>query len=135
MKRTLSYRDRQTRWLTENNINAKETRVIVKRGLEESDYEWELTWIMDNYIGAEGLIRDVKNIGIVVTFPNGDSFCFPYYVLEKVNDEKKEEKQNVVYNNRCNNIHYVSSRHRICPFFFRRNTAGNCCISKEPYSR
>ncbi len=93
MKRTLSYRDRQTRWLTENNVNAKETRVIVKRGLEESDYEWELTWIMDNYVGVEGLVRDVKNVGIVVTFPDGDSFCFPYYVLEKVNDEKKEEIQ------------------------------------------
>ena len=64
-------------------------RVRVLRAAENEEGGWDNTWVMemDEYVEVGGVItEDFAEAGFYVKFGAGESWGFPYFVLEKVEE-------------------------------------------------
>ena len=87
-----TYAERQAEWIKANDINVGD-KVRITRKARDCESGWGNVWTpsMDRFIGE---ICEVTSIGAkpygLTIKEDDESFCFPYFVLEKVvdNDEK-----------------------------------------------
>jgi hypothetical protein len=81
----MNYSRRQAQWIKDNDIEVG-SRVRVMRKAETYQDGWNTSWEekMDALVGQEGEVSvvDAHTLGILVRFENGDSWYFPFFVLE-----------------------------------------------------
>ena len=88
-----SYEERQNEWLKANDIGEGNKVRIVRKAKGYKD-GWDNTWLdsMDDEVGKVGtVVEDRGDKGIVVD-TGGKHWRYPYFVLEKVNDEPEKEE-------------------------------------------
>lgn len=68
--------------------------VRVVRGALPYEKDWPCTWLpgMDKMIGNIYEVGNVSSSGICLLHPNHITFCFPYFVLKKLNSESTPKK-------------------------------------------
>jgi len=88
----LSYEDRQERWVKENCVEEGTIlRVCFKVPSKELGFSKDWTPAMDAFVGKElPLETDGTGYGLPLTFDR-KTFWFPYYCLNVVKEEEKEE--------------------------------------------
>lgn len=82
----MTYRDRQNRWLRENDIHVDSLIRVTAKASSGQD-GWKDSWIrdMDQFIGKSGKISRVRGSnGLILKFKDFDnvSYAFPYFVLK-----------------------------------------------------
>ena len=81
----MTYKERQAQWIKDNEIEVG-SRVKVMRTAETYQDGWGTSWEknMDELVGQEGEVSgvDFYTLGISVRFESGDSWYFPFFVLE-----------------------------------------------------
>ena len=86
-----SYIEHHIEWVKENNVKVG-TTVRVTRTAEDYEGGWDNTWVsdMDENVGKIGTVsREIEpSHGLLIDFGTGDrvKYCYPYFVLEVVND-------------------------------------------------
>lgn len=86
-----SYTQRQNDWIKENNLQVGD-KVKVINFCGDGQHGWGNAWSR-NMHKFVGLVHTVESIslwwGIELNNGAGDTYYFPYFILEKVNEEKK----------------------------------------------
>lgn len=87
-----SYKERQAEWIKENEIKTGD-EVLITRAAEDREDGWGSIWAthMHAAVGSIGKIVDAENdiAGIGVRCEgDGVRWYFPYFVLEKINEEE-----------------------------------------------
>jgi hypothetical protein len=86
-----SYIAHHIEWVKENNVKVGAT-VRVTRTAEDYEGGWGNTWEsdMDENVGKIGTVREIEpSHGLLIDFGTGEDrvkYCYPYFVLEVVND-------------------------------------------------
>ena len=65
-------------------------KVKVVRKAVDHELGWGMNWYapyMDSCVGESGTVSDISNDGVAVDFDNGDTFYFPFFVLESAEYE------------------------------------------------
>lgn len=90
-----SYEERQEEWVKANNIKAGD-KVRVLRKAESHEDGWTNTWAsdMDEAIGNIRVVREFYATGIELDDPA--SYRYPYFVLEKVEDQPRYTMDDVI---------------------------------------
>lgn len=95
-----AYELAQGKWAVENGLR-KGSRVRVSRIAHDGENGWQDMWIddMDCCVGVIGVISNDSDImydyGVEVEFPNGDSWYFPYFVLEPVDESNDPSYEDI----------------------------------------
>lgn len=91
-KKELSYAERQEKWIKENNLKVGDL-VRVTRKADSHEDGWANLWAqdMDEAVGRVGTVSHISanlaELGIGVDAPGVGEFMYPYFVLEKVEQE------------------------------------------------
>ena len=80
-----SYKERQAEWVKANNIK-EGVKVKIFRKAESYEDGWIDIWLGDADVGKIGVINGIQPNNIKVK-TNTSSYWYPYFVLEKVEDE------------------------------------------------
>jgi len=93
---SLSYKERQDRWVEENGIDPGVTRVKVAFKVPRDACGWPNQWRddMDSYVGHTFVVKDVVydicNLGVELGV--GD-YVFPYFCLENAVETVDEQRE------------------------------------------
>lgn len=89
-KRDLSYAERASKWIEENDLKVGDY-VRVTRKAKSNEKEWSDSWsvYMDYYIGKTVRVDSIgKEYGTIFLSLDNSLYNFPYFVLEKVENPK-----------------------------------------------
>lgn len=89
-KRDLSYAERASKWIEENDLKVGDY-VRVTRKAKSNEKEWSDSWsvFMDYYIGKTVCVDSIgKEYGTIFLSLDNSLYNFPYFVLEKVENPK-----------------------------------------------
>lgn len=78
------------KWLADNNVKEGDRFKVVRKPTEDELRMWGTLWMpsMDNNVGK--IVKSVFTTSISIRCANDDSsFLYPFFVLEKVNEEPK----------------------------------------------
>jgi len=83
-------------------IKVGDTVKILRRA-ESKEMGWSAVWMdeMDDLVGELGVVSVLYDYGIDVT-TNGDSWCFPFFILEKLKSAPPPDKKDEILNQFAN---------------------------------
>lgn len=90
---TMTYEERQKKWIEDNDIHVGDCVKVTRLWtVEETKDNVCVNCVkeMEATIGTIGVITDYDKYSILVEFEDDDCWWFPYFVLEKVEKENKE---------------------------------------------
>ena len=91
-EKEMSYVERQAKWIADNRIKRGD-KVRIVREADSREDGWESNWIpyMDEAVGKVGTVSSIssnfRESGIEVSVPDVWPSRYPYFVLEKVEEE------------------------------------------------